>query len=97
MTLPEGNLLKNSIMDKGYDSDNIRQQLIDAEMVPVIPSKKNRVNPISYNSELYKERNRVERFINRIKQFRRIATRYEKLAETFMAFLYIVASYIAIL
>ncbi len=41
MTLPEGNLLKNGIMDKGYDSDNIRQQLIDAEMVPVIPSKKN--------------------------------------------------------
>ena len=97
MELPEDNSISYAIMDKGYDSDDVRQQLIDLEMVPVIPPKKNRVNPISYDSELYKERNRIERFINRIKQFRRIATRYEKLAETFMAFLYIVASYIAIL
>ncbi|MBC8228336.1 transposase [bacterium] len=44
----------------------------------------------------FKERNRIERFINRMKQFRRIATRYEKLAETFIAFLHIIASYVAI-
>ena len=84
-------------MDKGYDSDDIRQQLTDLEIQPVIPPKKNRVIQIPYDSELYKERNRIERFINRMKQFRRIATRYEKLAETFMAFLHIVASYVAIL
>ena len=97
MELPEDNSIKNSIMDKGYDSDDIRQQLIDLEIQPVIPPKKNRVIHIPYDSELYKERNGIERFINRMKQIRRIATRYEKLAETFTAFLHIVASYIAIL
>ena len=97
MKLPQDNSIKNGIMDKGYDSDNIRQQLTDLEIQPVIPPKKNRVIQIPYDAELYKERNRIERFINRMKQFRRIATRYEKLAETFMAFLHIVASYVAIL
>ena len=53
MKLPEDNSIKNGIMDKGYDSDNVRQQLIDLEMNPIIPPKKNRVNSISYNSELY--------------------------------------------
>jgi len=94
--LPEDNAIKNSIMDKGYDSDDIREQLADLEIQPVIPPKKNRVIQIPYDTELYKERNRIERFINRMKQFRRIATRYEKLAETFIAFLHIVASYVAI-
>ena len=83
-------------MDKGYDSDDIRKQLTELEIQPVIPPKKNRVIQIPYDAELYKERNRIERFINRMKQFRRIATRYEKLAQTFMAFLHIIASYVAI-
>jgi len=94
--LPEDNAIKNGVMDKGYDSDDIRKQLTELEIVPVIPPKKNRVIPIPYDAELYKERNRIERFINRMKQFRRIATRYEKLAETFIAFLHIIASYVAI-
>jgi len=94
--LPEDNSIKNSIMDKGYDSDDIRKQLTELEIQPVIPPKKNRVIQIPYDAELYKERNRIERFINRMKQFRRIATRYEKLAQTFMAFLHIIASYVAI-
>lgn len=83
-------------MDKGYDSNDIRKKLDDNQMQVVIPPKKNRVEVIDYDKELYKQRNRVERFINRIKQFRRIATRYEKLAETFVAFLHIVAAYIAV-
>ena len=94
--LPEDNAIKNAIMDKGYDSDDIRKQLTELEIQPVIPPKKNRVIQIPYDADLYKERNRIERFINRMKQFRRIATRYEKLAETFRAFLHIIASYVAI-
>ena len=83
-------------MDKGYDSNEIGKKLTDNQMQVVIRPKKNRVQEIDYDKELYKQRNRVERFINRIKQFRRIATRYEKLAETFVAFLHIVAAYIAV-
>jgi len=51
--LPEDNSIKNSIMDKGYDSDDIRQQLIDLEIQPVIPPKRNRVTEIPYDAELY--------------------------------------------
>lgn len=94
--LPENHRLNNGIMDKGYDGDNIRKALIDEEMVPVIPPRKNRTVEIGYELELYKKRNKIERFIGKIKQFRRIATRYDKLAETFLAFLHIVAAYVAI-
>ncbi len=83
-------------MDKGYDSGDIRQTLIDNDMTAVIPPRKNRTESIDYDKVLYKERNKVERFINRIKQFRRIATRYDKLADTFLAFLHIVAAYVAL-
>ncbi len=83
-------------MDKGYDSDDIRQKLAEAEMVSVIPPRSNRIAPIAYDEELYKQRNRIERFINRIKQFRRIATRYEKLAGMYLAFLHIVSSFVAL-
>ena len=50
-----------------------------------IPPKANRRDPIGFSKHLYKARNLVERFFNRIKQFRRIATRYDKLAENFLA------------
>ncbi|MBC8233775.1 transposase [bacterium] len=49
---------------------------------------------MDFDKQLYKLRNKVERFINRMKQFRRIATRYEKLAETYMVFIHIVAVYV---
>lgn len=69
--------------DKGYDSDQIREDLQQAGMEPVIPGRKNRKEPIEYDKEKYKQRNQVERLINKLKQFRRVATRYEKLAITF--------------
>lgn len=72
------------LADKAYDSDSFRDQLCQLEITPVIPSKSNRLRPIAHDKHLYKERNLVERFFNRIKQFRRIATRYDKLAVTFM-------------
>jgi len=94
--LPQGHRLGAGVMDKGYDSDTIRQQLIDHQIQAVIPPKSNRTVPIDYDKELYKERNKVERFFGRIKQFRRIATRYDKLAATFLAFIHVVAAYISI-
>ncbi len=94
LKLPEGFSPERGMMDKAYDSDAIRQTLRESEIVPVIPPRKNRTTSITYDEEHYKQRNRVERFIGRIKQFRRIATRYEKLGEMFLAFIHIVSAYI---
>jgi len=83
-------------MDKGYDSNGIRAQLLAEDIVPVIPPKSNRTEPLAYDTELYKLREKVERFFNNLKQFRRIATRYEKLSQTFLAFIHLVAAWILI-
>ena len=83
-------------MDKGYDSDRIREQLLAQDIVPVIPPKSNRREPIDYDHDLYKLREQVERFFNNLKQFRRIATRYEKLSHTFLALIQLVAVWILI-
>lgn len=72
------------LADKAYDNGEFRDFLKDRGTIAVIPSKKNRLVQIPHDKHLYKERNFVERFFNRIKQFRRIATRYDKLAATFM-------------
>lgn len=92
--LPEEHNLKNGVMDRGYDSDTIRARLKENDINPVIPSRENRKILIEYDKEIYKFREKVERFFNKIKQFRRIATRYEKLGKTFIAFLHIAAVYI---
>src|SRR6218665_1609354 len=60
----------------------------------VIPPRRNRMVQRSHDRHLYKEHNLVERFFNRIKQFRRIATRYEKLARNYLSFLNLVCTYI---
>src|SRR6266513_1265739 len=65
------------IGDKGYDSDGIRNDLAERGIKPVIPPRSNRKAPIEYDREAYKRRNLIERCVNRLKQFRRIATRYE--------------------
>jgi len=68
------------LADKGYDSDEFRTMLKGQNIIPVIPPRRNRSVQIEYDKHLYKERNAVERFFARIKQDRRIATRYEKTA-----------------
>jgi transposase len=83
-------------MDKGYDSDRIREHLVAHDIVPVIPPKNNRTAQVGYDKDLYKLREQVERFFNRLKQFRRIATRYEKLSQTFLAFIHLVAAWVMI-
>ena len=58
---------------------------------PVIPPKRNRPSNVAYDAELYKERNIIERFFNKLKQFRRVATRYDKLLANFMGFVKLAA------
>lgn len=73
------------IADKGYDANALREAVRERGAWANIPPKANRREPICFSKHLYKARNLVERFFNRIKQFRRIATRYDKLAENFLA------------
>jgi len=72
------------LADKAYDIDNFRQALTEDGIKPVIPSKKNRLNPTTHDRHIYKERNIVERFFQKIKRFRRIATRYDKTARMYL-------------
>lgn len=74
------------IADKAYDADRLYKKTIDQGGDPVVPPRRHRKRQHAYDKALYKERNRVERFFSRIKQCRRIATRYDKLATTFMGF-----------
>jgi transposase len=85
---------KKAIADKGYDSAAIRDTIADEGMSPVIPSRSNIVDPVRLDKKEYRERNRVERLISKMKQFRRIATRYEKLARTFLAMIHITSALI---
>lgn len=94
--VPQENSLEYGVMDKAYDSNHIRDKLRENGMIPVIPPKSNRKAAIDYDKDRYTLREKVERFFNRLKQFRRIATRYEKLGHTFLAFIHIVASCIII-
>ena len=82
------------IADKGYDSDPLREPLAAQQVEVVIPSRRYRKQPGDYDRVRYRERNIVERFINKIKWYRRIFTRYEKLARRYMAFLHLAATLI---
>ena len=73
------------LADKGYDADWIREKIEAQEAAPNIPDKSNRKVRHCFSKSLYKERNKVERFFNKIKHYRRVATRYEKLGANFLA------------
>ncbi len=80
--------------DKAYDTDAILEHLADQGIEAVIPPRSHRIVQRSFDRHQYKNRNLVERFFCRIKQFRRIATRYDKLAERFASFVALAASVI---
>ncbi len=82
--LIKGHDAKAVIADKGYDGDDFVATIEAGGAAAVIPPKKNRIFKREYDKHLYKERNLAERFINRIKQYRRVATRYEKTARNFL-------------
>ena len=82
--------------DKAFDTDAIIEYIASKTAIAVIPPKKNRVDQRDYDKELYKNRNQIERFFNRLKNFRRIATRYDKLVSSFMALVQLAAALIRI-
>ena len=77
------------IADKAYDSDAVVRAAKRQGAEAVIPSKKNRKVPREYDKHLYKDRKKVEWFINLLKQYRRVATRYEKTARNFLGFVHL--------
>ena len=77
------------IADKAYDSDAVVAAAKRRGAEAVIPSKKNRKVPREFDKHLYKERKKVEWFINLIKQYRRVATRYEKTGRNFLGFVHV--------
>ncbi len=81
-TLGEGDII---LGDKAYDANWLRQRIEAQGAAPNIPDKSNRKERHCFSKTLYKERNRVERFFNKIKHFRRIATRFEKHAQNYLA------------
>jgi transposase len=73
------------LADKAYDADWLREMVSKRGGWANIPPKSNRKSPICFSPWLYKQRNLIERFFNKLKYFRRIATRYDKLGSTFLA------------
>jgi transposase len=80
--------------DKGFDGDAQRLACIGRNVFPNIPNKCNRTEPWPFLPDGYVERNKVERLFAKLKQFRRIATRYEKLKETFLGLIHLALGFI---
>lgn len=89
--LIEGLTLISLIADKGFDTDAFRVELADAEVDVVIPPKASRAAEIAYDENAYGLRYRIECFINKIKHYRRVATRYEKTARNFLSMVMLAA------
>ena len=79
------------IADKGYDSQALSEYIEGQGATPVIPSRANRRGPRPYDATLYKQRNWIERTFNKLKHWRRLATRYDRKTTHFRAFLYLAA------
>jgi transposase len=79
------------IADKAYDGDDFRAEITKRGAKPVIPNKSNRVNLHKFSKRAYKGRNVIERCFCRLKDFRRVATRYDKLARNFLAAVHLAA------
>lgn len=92
--LIEGLPVQSVVADKGYDADAFIATIHVHGAQAVIPPRRNRLTQRAYDRHLYKDRNLVERFFCRLKQFRRIATRYEKLSQNFMSMLNLACAFI---
>ena len=82
------------IADRGYDSDEFRETIANSGSVAVIPSRSNRKEPHRYDKYLYRERHLVECLIGKMKHYRRIFSRFDKLADRYLSFLQFVGSMI---
>ena len=83
------------LADKAYDAEErVRKKLLEGGFKAVIPSKNNRLNPFDYDKELYKGRHLIENFFAKLKQYRGIATRYDKTSQNFLGAIYLAATII---
>lgn len=89
--LLEGQKPKVVLADRAYDANSLRQYLDQIGAAAVIPSTRSRKTPISHDPNVYKPRNRIERCSNKLKHFRRVATRYDRPATHLLAFVHLVA------
>ena len=80
------------LADTAYDSDENRAYCAEHGNEAVIPSHPNRLKPAEMDEEIYRDRNKIERFFGRLKQYRRLATRYEKTVVSFLAFWHVAAA-----
>ena len=90
----EGYVCEYVIADKSYDSDDFIQSIVASGALPVIPPRANRKESRAYDEHLYRERHLVECFINKIKHYRRIFSRFDKLAKRYLGFLSFVGALI---
>ena len=74
-------------MDKAYEDHQTRQLALEFNYIPVVPPKSNRLDPWQYDKAMYRRRNEIERLFRRLKGFRRIFSRFDKLDVVFLAFL----------
>jgi transposase len=84
--------IRHLLADKAYDANHLRRLLAKRRIKAVIPSTASRTRPIAYDRVLYKERNRIERLWCRLKDWHRIATRYDNLARNYLSAAYLAAS-----
>lgn len=75
-------------MDRAYEGNETRQLALDLNFIPVVPPNPNRVRSWNYDKQMYKKRNEVERLFRRLKGFRRIFSRFDKLDRMFIAFIH---------
>lgn len=85
---PEAKVL---IADRGYDSDHLRAAMEARSVTPIIPTRRNRKVQLPVDDHIYALRNRIERCFNKLKNFRRLATRYDKTAASYLGFVQIAA------
>ena len=82
------------VADKGYDADHFVAKIKAIGAEAVIPPRTNRLAPREFDRRLYRARNLIERFFARLKHFRRIATRYDKLAKSFLSFIHLACAFV---
>ncbi len=83
--------------DRGYDANDLMAQIAEAGALVVIPPKSNRTVQRDYDANLYADRNKIERFFNRLKQYRRVATRYEKTGQNYLSIVFLASTLISLL
>jgi len=92
--LLEGFTCDAVLADRAYDTNALRSLIANMGAQPVIPSTRSRSTPIPHDRIIYRCRNRIERCFNRLKHFRRFATRYDRRATYFLAFIHLAAAMI---